>query len=158
MKAPSFTRLILFTLANLIGAGLFLSDRLVLVGILLVSFSPTILLNKREREHHRKALTTPLTKWQIFRGLIPLLTMLAVLGCILALGPNASKSTTEQYIEQPSWDFRLIWTWTFKTAVLLVAVFSIGKSWMRWHQARNSNEPLDSNDLTSDERNVTKIN
>jgi len=158
MKAPSVTRLILFTLAILTGTGLFLADSLVLVGILLVTFSPTILLNKHEREHHRKALTTPLTKWQILRGLIPLMIMLVVFGCVLTLGPNAPKSTPEQSIEHSSWDFRSIWTMTLKTAMLLVAVFSIGKSWLRWWQARNSKVPFESNDLTSESQTLTDIN
>lgn len=143
MKAPNVTRLVLFTIAVLTGTGLILADRFFLVGPLLICFSDVILMNKREREDQKKKWTTPLTKWQIFRGFLPLLVMLGVLGYFLATDTNVPNSTPEQDAEQSGWDFGLAWTWTFRTVFLIAVAVVIGQPWIRWYQTQNSNEQPD---------------
>ena len=142
MESPSVTRLVLFTIAVLACTGLILADsRLFLVGLLLVCFSNVIVMNKREREDQKKAWTTPLTKWQIFRGFIPLLVILGVYGYILATYTHVLNSTPEQDTEKSFRDFRL--AWMKKTVFLIAAAFAIGQPWMRWYRTRDSNEQPD---------------
>jgi len=133
----------LFTIAVLTGLELILADCLFLVGLLLVCFSNVIVMNKREREDQKKKWTTPLTKWQIFRGFLPLLVMLGVLGYFLATDTNVPNSTPEQDAENSRWDFGLAWIWTFRSLFLIGVVFVIGQPWMRWYQTQNSNEQTD---------------
>jgi uncharacterized BrkB/YihY/UPF0761 family membrane protein len=133
----------LFTIAVLTGTGLILANRFFLVGLLLVCFSDVIVMNKREREDQKKQCTTPLTKWQIFRGFIPLLVMLGVLGYFLATDTNVPNPTPEQDADESGWDFELTWTWTFKAVFLIAVAFVIGQPWMRWYQTRNSDEQRD---------------
>ena len=59
MSIPTIPRLILFTLAVLAGAAAILTDRFSVLGILLVGFSSTILMNKGEQSKH---WATPLTE------------------------------------------------------------------------------------------------
>lgn len=143
MKPPRITRLVLFTLAVLTGTGLILADRMFFVGLLLVCFSNVIVMNNREREDQKKKCTAPLTKWQIFRGFIPLLVMLGVLGFFLATNTHVSDSPPEQDAIESDWDFGLPWTWMFKTMFIIAVAFLIGQPWMRWYQTRNSNEQRD---------------
>ena len=143
MKSPSVTRLVLYTILVLTGAGLILVDRVFLVGLFLVCFSNVILMNKREREDQKKKLATPLTKWQIIRGFIPLLVMLGLLGCYLAITTYVSNTTVEQHGGESGWHFKFIWTRTFKTVFLLAVAFVIGQPWMRWYQTRRSDEQPD---------------
>jgi hypothetical protein len=100
-------------------------------------------MNKREREDQKKRWTTPLTKWQVFRGLLPLLVMLGVLGYFLATGTNVPNSTPEQDAEKSGRDFGFAWTWTYRTVFLITVAPVIGQPWMRWYQTRNSNEQPD---------------
>ena len=70
MNAPSLSRLIFYTVANLAGAIAILTDRFFVPGIFLIGFSSILLMNNREQ---KKRWSTPLTKWQIVRGFIPLI-------------------------------------------------------------------------------------
>jgi hypothetical protein len=82
MNNPGFTRLIIVTLLSLIGAGLFLADRLVVIGVMLVLLSPAILMNTREREHLKKRFTTPITKGQILQSFTSLIILFGVLAVL----------------------------------------------------------------------------
>ncbi|MCY2950226.1 MAG: hypothetical protein NTZ71_18815 [Planctomycetota bacterium] len=141
MESPSVTRLVLFTIAVLAGTGLILAERLFLVGLLLVCFSNVIVMNKREREDQKKAWTTPLTKWQIFRVFIISLVMLGVPAYFLATYTHGANSTPEQDTEKLGRDFQL--AWIFKTVFLIATPFAIGQPWMRWYRMRDSNEQPD---------------
>ena len=141
MESPSVKRLVLFTIAVLAGTGLILAERLFLVVLLLFCFSNVIVMNKREREDHKKAWTTPLTKWQIFRGFIPLLVLLGVYWYILSTHTYVANSTPEQDTEKSFQYFRL--AWMIKTVILIAVAFAIGQPWMRWYRSRDSNEQPD---------------
>lgn len=144
MNTPSFTRLIIVTLLSLIGAGLFLADRLVVIGVMLVLLSPAILMNTREREHLKKAFTTPLTKRQILRSFTSIIIVFGVLAVLSVILRNMSTSSYEQQLGRSSWDFGSIWSWTFRIAGLIPAAISLTKSWIRWYQSRSPNKTIDS--------------
>ena len=76
---PTMPRLILFTLAVLVGAAAILMDRFFTPGIFLIGFSNMILMSKREQ---KKNWSTPLTKWQIVRGFIPLILLVSFISYI----------------------------------------------------------------------------
>lgn len=149
MNNPSFTRLIIVTLLSLIGAGLFLADRLVAVGVMLVMLSPAILMNTREREHLKKRFTTPLTKRQILRIVTSLMIVWGMFGVLLVILQNIPTSSYEQQLGRSSWDFGSIWSWTFRIAGLIPAAISLTKSWIRWYQSRSPNKTIDSQHRTS---------
>ena len=144
MNTPSFTRLIIVTLLSLIGAGLFLADRLVVIGVMLVLLSPAILMNTREREHLKKAFTTPLTKRQILRSFASIIIVFGVLAVLSVILRNMSTSSYEKQLGRSSWDFGSIWSWTFRIAALIPAAISLRKSWIRWYQSRSPNKTIDS--------------
>ena len=102
MNTPSFTRLIIVTLLSLIGAGLFLADRLVVIGVMLVLLSPAILMNTREREHLKKGFTTPLTKRQILRTVTSLMIVWGMFGVLLVILQNMDTSSYEQQLGRSS--------------------------------------------------------
>lgn len=144
MNNPGFTRLILVTLLSLIGAGLFLADRLVVIGVMLVLLSPAILMNTREREHLKKRFTTPITKRQILQSITSLIILFGVLAVLSVILQTMSTSSYEKQLGRSSWYFGLIWSWTFRIAALIPAAISLRKSWIRWYQSRSPNKTIDS--------------
>ena len=131
MNIPTFPRLILFTLSVLMGAVLLLTEwfGLFWLGFLLFFFSDIVLKTKEERAASRKERTTPLTKWQIARGFMPLAVILLVTTYILATDRGREFSqTTDESTSSVSI--------VFKIALLLFAAFMIGRRWWHWHCAR----------------------
>ena len=125
MSIPTIPRLILFTLAVLAGATAILTDRFFVLGILLVGFSSTILMNKGEQSKH---WATPLTKWQILRGFLPMIVILSFLAyLIVTYEPNSLKSKAPVSSMSD----------VFKFVFVVATVFMIGQPWLRWYRSRD---------------------
>jgi hypothetical protein len=126
MTTPSTPRLLFFTAAILAGAIAALTERFFVVGILLIGFGGIVLMTKRDQQRHWH---TPLTKWQIVRGFIPLIVLVALVACMMAAGergsiPSATTMTSTSGI--------------FKVAFVIACIILIGQPWIRWYRNRNT--------------------
>ena len=100
-------------------------------------------MNQRRREDWKKRYSTPLTKWQIFRGFLPLMAILGVLGYYFVMSTDKSNLAPLQGSHDTASDFGFIWIWAFKTVFLVGVAFEIGRWWMQWYRTRNLNEQAD---------------
>ena len=90
--SPTLARLMLYTLAVLAGSVAILTSQSFLLGIVLIGFSGTILMNRKEQKRHWKK---PLTKWQIIRGFIPLILMLSLLTYLVVTDFRSTDASAE---------------------------------------------------------------
>ena len=131
MSGLTIPRLVLFTLGVLVGVGLLLTDRFdcFLIGFMLLFFSDIVLKTKEERAAARKKWSTPLTKWQIARGLMPLAVMLIALTYFFATdrGRNFSQTADESTSSVSI---------VFTIALLLLAAVMIGRPWWQWYRVQ----------------------
>lgn len=126
MNTPTMPRLIFFTVAVLAGAVSILTDRFFVPGILLIGFSSIVLMNKREQKKH---WSTPLAKWQIVRGFIPLILIVSFIAYLIVARERGSapSETTMASISA-----------VFKVVFVIAVVFMIGQPWLRWYRGRNT--------------------
>jgi hypothetical protein len=126
MNTSTLPRLVFFTLAVLAGAAAILTDRFFVPGIMLIGFSSIILMSNREQKKH---WSTPLTKWQIVRGFIPLILILSFIAYLMIarepVAPSSEPTVTSI-------------TDMFKVVFVIAVVFMIGQPWLRWYRARNA--------------------
>ena len=82
-------------------------------------------MNKREQNKH---LSTPLTKWQIVRGFIPLILMISIIAYLIVARERSSTSseTTMTSISN-----------IFSVVFVIAVVFMIGQPWQRWYRNRS---------------------
>jgi len=126
MNTSTLPRLVFFTLAVLAGAAAILTDRFFVPGIMLIGFSSIILMSNREQKKH---WSTPLTKWQIVRGFIPLILILSFIAYLMIArepGAPSSEPTVTSITDM------------FKVVFVIAVVFMIGQPWLRWYRARNA--------------------
>jgi hypothetical protein len=119
-------RLIFFTVAVLAGAIAILTDRFFVPGILLIGFSSIVLRGKREQ---KKLWSTPLTKWQIVRGFIPLILIGSFMAYLIVARERGSA---------PSETTMTSISGVFKVGFVIAGVFMIGQPWLRWYRSRNT--------------------
>jgi hypothetical protein len=125
MNKPTLPRLMFYTVAVLAGVVAMLTDRFSGLGIVLIGFSHIILMRRRDQKHHWSA---PLTRWQIVRGFIPLMLMIAIIAFYVIARERGSEpsETTMNSISSLS-----------KLLFLIALVFLLGQPWLTWYRSRN---------------------
>jgi hypothetical protein len=127
-STPTLPRLIFFTIAVLAGAVAILTDSFILPGLFLIGFSCIILMNRTQQKEH---LATPLTKWQIIRGFVPLILFFSLIAYLSSDSVESFVATTRSYSA------------VFKIAFLIAVAFMIRGPWLRWYRSTNSVDSQD---------------
>lgn len=122
--ATSTARLVLYTITVLIGALLVLPSRHeVILGVLLLSFSPIILMRKRPRE---QPFSIRLTKWQIVGIVVPVALLLCALVYFSVAAPSSTRLELSGVLIDNAFVIAL------RISLLFGYMFAIGLLWWRW--------------------------